>query len=304
MEDRTTYLGGTDASAILGLNRWVSPLMVWQRKTSQTTSEVEPNIAMEVGIELEALVAKMFVARTGKKVVRHNATLHHKDHPFLAANIDRRIVGERAILECKTASVFKEKEWKEDDIPQEYLIQCLHYLYVTGYDIAYLAVLIGNHNFVIKKILVEDYTDFIMDMVEKEIYFWKNHVEKGVMPTTFTPLDSTSLFELFPTSDAETSIVIDDKLNSKFDRLVELRKMEKSIKAETESIKNEMKASLGTAKTGVTDRWKATWTLQSRSSLNTKLFKTELPNIYDKYTRKNEFKVFRYTPIKTKEAAK
>lgn len=298
MDDRTKYIGGSDASAVLGLNRWVSPLMVWMEKTGQQTQEKEESVAAEVGKELEDLVAKMFEVRTDKKVYRKNATIYHKDYPFLGANIDRRIVGEHALLECKTASVFKEKEWIGEDIPQEYVIQCLHYLAITGYEKAYLAVLIGNHKYMIKEILAKDYEGFTLDMTQKEIEFWKNHVIPKIMPTTFTILDGPPLFELFPASDVEAVVEFGNELNASFERLEELRAMEKETKNEMEIIKNEIRALLGEAKTGRSDEWQATWTLQSRSTFDTKRFKEDSLETYNKYLKTGESKVFRYKRLK------
>lgn len=298
MEDRQTYIGGSDASAVLGMNRWTSPLMLWRSKTSDDVQETEKNIAMEVGIELEDLVAKMFSKRTDKKVVRKNATIRHSEYPFLAANIDRRIVGENALLECKTASPFKEKEWVGEEIPQEYIIQCLHYLHVTGYEKAYLAVLIGNHKFEMREILFSEHEDFIKSMVEKEIAFWENHVVPKVMPILFTALDGPPLFEMFPTMDPDTTVSLDPTLNERFDRLSALQLLGKTTKKEIEAIKNEIKAALGEAKTGVTDRWNATWILQARTSLDTRRLKTEMPEVYDQFKRTGESRVFRFKQIK------
>lgn len=297
MDDRTKYLGGTDASAVLGLNRWVSPLMVWMEKTGKQATEREENVAMEVGKELEDLVAQMFEKRTGKKAFRKNATIYHNDYPFLGANIDRQIVGENALLECKTASVFKEREWMGEDIPQEYIIQCLHYLFVTGYEKAYLAVLIGNHKYIIKEILREEHENFISDMIQQEIDFWKNHVEPQIIPPTLTSFDGTPLFELFSKSDAETVIELDNSLNTKFERLTELQAEEKNIKNEMDIVKNEIKALLGEAKTGRTDEWQATWTLQSRTTLDTKKLKENDLETYEKYSRTSDSKVFRFKQL-------
>ena len=57
----------------------------------------------------EDLVAKLFEKETGKKVRNHNYMMYHKDYPFISANVDKVLVSENAILECKTASEFKRK---------------------------------------------------------------------------------------------------------------------------------------------------------------------------------------------------
>ncbi|MFX8004365.1 lambda-exonuclease family protein, partial [Acinetobacter baumannii] len=110
------------------------------------------------GTMLEDLVAKEFERRSGKKVRRKNAMLKHPEHPFIMANIDRMIVGEKAILECKTTSAYNAKEWESEEIPDSYIIQVQHYLGVLGpeYQKAYFAVLIGGNKFVWKEIERDD----------------------------------------------------------------------------------------------------------------------------------------------------
>ncbi|QTD41950.1 YqaJ viral recombinase family protein [Sporosarcina sp. Te-1] len=44
-------------------------------------------------------VAEEFAKRTGKKVRRNNHLLVHPEHDFMLANLDRVVVGERALLE-------------------------------------------------------------------------------------------------------------------------------------------------------------------------------------------------------------
>ena len=65
----------------------------------------------------------------------------------MLANVDRMIVGEKAGLECKTASPYSADKWKEDSVPEHYVIQCHHYMTVTGASAWYLAVLILGKEF-------------------------------------------------------------------------------------------------------------------------------------------------------------
>ena len=58
------------------------------------------------GNVLEEVVAQEFAKRTGLKVQRRNAILQHPAYPWMLANVDRLIVGERIGLECKTASEY------------------------------------------------------------------------------------------------------------------------------------------------------------------------------------------------------
>ncbi|SCB68060.1 YqaJ viral recombinase family protein [Bacillus mycoides] len=60
---------------------------------------------------MEEVVAKEFSKRTNLKVQRRNAILQHPEYPWMIANVDRLIVGEKIGLECKVSSEYFEKKW-------------------------------------------------------------------------------------------------------------------------------------------------------------------------------------------------
>ena len=86
-------IGGSDAPAILGLDRYRSPFDVYADKLG-LKPEQEDNEAMRQGRDLEQYVAERFMEATGKKVRRRNGILQHPEHPWMIANIDRWVVGE------------------------------------------------------------------------------------------------------------------------------------------------------------------------------------------------------------------
>ncbi len=57
----------------------------------------------------------------------------------MITDVDRLVVGEDAGLECKTASDYNADKWKDGEIPPHYLIQCCHYMAVTGKSAWYIA---------------------------------------------------------------------------------------------------------------------------------------------------------------------
>jgi putative phage-type endonuclease len=182
LQTRTRGIGDSDASIVLGLNKYKTPFELWREKTEQVTLQSSTSEAAYFGTLLEDLVAKEFEKRSGKKVRKRNAMFQHPEHNFILANIDRFIVGEKAILECKTASVFLAKEWENEEIPEAYIVQMQHYLGVLGpeYQKGYFAVLIGGQKFIWKEIERDD--ELIEMIFQVEIDFWNNHVLKGEPP--------------------------------------------------------------------------------------------------------------------------
>ena len=196
LQERRGYIGASEAAAVLGLSRWNTPLSIWADKTGKTQHPEDEKLYQWLGTELEEVVAKRFTFETGKKVHKVNEPFIHKVHKFLRCNIDRKVVGENAILQCKTCTPYKAKEWGGDIVPNEYIVQELHELACSGYDRAYIAVLIGNQDFKIK--VVERDEKLINDIINKEVHFWNTFIVPDVMPITIKADDSDILYGLYP----------------------------------------------------------------------------------------------------------
>ena len=122
---RKKGIGGSDVSAILGINKWTSAIELWLDKTNQKNDPVEVNEAMQWGTILEPIIRDHFADVTGKTVMEVKAMLQHPDHPFMLADVDGVTTddnGDTAILEIKTASEFKRDEWSEG-VPSYYQTQ-------------------------------------------------------------------------------------------------------------------------------------------------------------------------------------
>jgi putative phage-type endonuclease len=301
MAERTSFIGGSDCAAVLGLSRWKTPLEVWAEKTGNIVPEdISEKLHIKLGNRLEEVVAELFCEKTGKKVRRVNETLFHKQHSFLGANIDRRVVGEDTILECKTCSAWKAKEWEGEDIPQEYVLQCLHYLAVTGAQKAYIAVLIGNQNFHFKEILRDE--KIISDILKREVSFWQDFVEPKIMPAAMVSKnDDDALFKLFP-SEAEGKIIDGgDNAAVLFETLEAAKQDYFNIKGLIDKTENEIKALMQDADTINGGKWRATWREMISKRLDTTAIKEQEPAIAEKFTKQSKSRVFRVNEIKEKK---
>lgn len=291
---RRNYIGGGDAAPILGLSRWDTQLGVWAIKTGRVDPEdISDKLAVILGNKLEDTVAELFTEATGKKVHRVNETKFHVEHSFIGANIDRRVVGEDAILECKTCSAWKAKEWAGEEIPQEYILQVVHYLAVTGSKYGYIAVLIGNQEFKWQMITRDD--DMIRDLIAKEVKFWNEFVVPNVMPMTIQASDSDVLYSLFPVADPNAALVLDDDASAILERLeascAELSLLEKDV----EKYKNELKAMLGESETAQAGQYKISWKNQESKRIEIETLKFNHPEVYNSCLKVSKSRVFRYS---------
>jgi len=298
LQTRTKGLGGSDASIVLGLNRWKTPFELWLEKTGQVTPESSQSEAAYWGTVMEDIVAKEFEKRTGKKVRRRNATFQHPEYPFLIANVDRLVVGEKAILECKTTSAYNVDEWKDDEIPSPYIVQVQHYLGVLGpeYEKAYIAVLIGGQKFVWKEIERDD--ELIQMIFEAEIDFWNNHVLANVPPA----LDGSSaaeqfLKERYAQVNPEKTIDLKYEFKEKIDELLSLKETIKELEKQARSIENEIKYELKDAEIGFAQNYQVTWKQYESQRVDTKKLKEQFPQIYEKVLKPSTYRRFNIKQI-------
>jgi putative phage-type endonuclease len=297
LKSRQHGIGGSDAGAILGVNRWRTPFQVYMDKTQEITEIGEQSEAAYWGTELEDMVAREFAKRTGKKVRRRNAILQSIEYPFMTANLDREIVGERAFLECKTVNAFGAKDWDSDEIPASYLVQVMHYLAVTGYDMAYIAVLIGGQKFIYKP--VERDEELIDIIITKEKNFWENNVLKGVPPELDgTDISAKYLKERFKDSIPETSVNLKSEYKDKIREYFELKNTIKALELQVKKIENNIKLELGEAEIGYAPDYEINWKSIKSNRFDSKRFKKEHPDLFKQYQKKSSYRKFTIFSIK------
>lgn len=275
--DRRRGIGGSDVATILGLNKWKSAYQLWLEKTGQVELDHTDSEPAYWGNVLEEVVAKEFQERTGLKVRRRNQVFEHPLHLFLRANIDRDVVGEKAVLECKTANQFLAKEWEGEEIPLSYLCQVQHYMNVMNYDHAYIAVLIGGQKFVWKRI---ERDQELIDMItERLVDFWETNVVEGVEP----PVDGSKATSEFLNERYSEDGTEETTLPAEFDGLIEYRKQLKEdvdlITGKISEVDNQIKSELGKkgAVIGITPKFVISWKSVTSNRLNKKLLTEKYP---------------------------
>lgn len=293
LELRRLGIGGSDASAILGLNPWKTPMDIWLEKTGEFLDDEEPeNEKMYWGNVLEDIVAREFMVRTGLKVRRRNAILKHPKHPFMLANVDRLIVGQKAGLECKNIGHYSAEHW-EVGVPEYYQTQVQHYMAVTGLSVWYVAVLIGGQEFRHYKITRDN--SFIRELIAVESEFW-NMVETRTPPPIDGTKASTDLIKkLYPKAEKGKEIELPFEAFELIQQYEQACEEEKRVQLLKDEAANKLKNMLGTAEKGNIHGRTVFWQNISSKRLNTKALQKECPDIYEKY---DEASVYRRFSIK------
>ena len=147
LQARRNFIGGSDASAVLGMNPYKTNVELWEEKVGLLVPEdISEKPYVKYGHEAEPLLRGLFALDFPEYEVHYqdnNIFLNDK-YPFAHASLDGWLTeletGRRGILEIKTTNILQsmQKEKWNDRIPDNYFIQVLHYLMVTEADFAIL----------------------------------------------------------------------------------------------------------------------------------------------------------------------
>lgn len=294
LEERKKSIGGSDAAAVIGLNPYVTPYMLWTDKTNRLP-EKEDSEAMRQGRDLEEYVAKRFCEITGKKVRRKNQIIKNEKYLFAHANIDREIVGEKAGLECKTTSALNMKKFKNGEYPDQYYVQCVHYMAVTGYKKWYLAVLIFGQDF--KVFEIERDESEIESLMAAEKDFWENYVMKDIPPKVDGLSPTTKAINtIFPGGEEGAVQIINESAILQY---YALTKQIKELTAQRELFEQQIKEELGDTEEGTYQNYVVNWKSQSRTTFDYKKFSEKYPReLLEPFFKTTNFRKFTVKELK------
>lgn len=288
---RRTGICGSDAATVVGLNPYSSLFYLYNEKLG-LLPEKEDSEAMRQGRDLEQYVANRWMERTGKRCRRNNTMWRSVEHPYMLANIDREVIGENAGLECKTTSVYNRSDFSSGNIPQTYYVQCMHYMSVMGFDRMYLAVLVLNSGFY----------DFVIDrddseitaLIEQEDAFWRRVSMRDPPPVDGSDATLDALHQIFPceTEDSAPIPLIGDAYEAVLSELDALQNTSRELKEIIDEKKAFLMAEMGSAPLADTEHWSLSWRLQSRTGFDIAALKRDYPELYRKYAKKSQTRVF------------
>jgi putative phage-type endonuclease len=182
--ERRKGIGGSDAAAILGLSPWKNAMDVWLEKMNLATEVTDPahTFLLELGQELEPVVARLYEKRTGRTLYAPANAYVHPMYSALRGNPDRLVQGETRGVELKTETVYSDKfgEPGTDEVPFHYLVQCAHYMMLLDYPAWDIALLKNGTTFSIYTI--ERDMELERDMAEQLTAWWVKHVVGKVPP--------------------------------------------------------------------------------------------------------------------------
>lgn len=292
LEWRNKGIGGSDVATICGLNKYKSALELWMEKLGYKEYD-EVGEAAYWGTTLEHIVRKEFMKRSGLQVDTINLMLKHPEHEFMLANIDGIVTdheGRKCIFEAKTASAYKLDQWKDDEIPESYMLQIQHYMAVTGYERTYIAVLIGGNTF--KYTVVDKDEELISMIMQIEKQFW-DCVTSDIAPEVDGSESCTNMLNnLYASSKKGNSIILPDEAQTIIEEYNKNKEQESYYTEKKNECVNKLKSLIEENEVAKINNSTITWKSSTSERIDTKKLKGEQPEIYNKYLKKINMRRF------------
>lgn len=291
--DRSTYLGSSDAAAILGVSKWKTSLDVYLAKTEpEPDNFADPDRArvLRRGHRLEPYIVEMMVdalreAGHTVEVVGTGRRFQHPDHPFIAAEIDCELIvdGELVNGEAKSASFRVIDEWGEagtDEIPIHYAAQVHLAQAATRRRTTWVAALFGFDDVVMYRI---DADDELQDaLIGRMVAFWNDHVLARVPPAPERMTDIARLYRNSGPPPVEASA----KVAEVAARLRSIREERKALEEVADQAEFEIAAFMGESDTLlVGGKPYLSFRHQVRMLVDGKRLATEQPEVHKQFLR-------------------
>lgn len=201
LKGRMNGIGGSDASAIIGMNPYKTNIDLFEEKTGRMIPEdISDKPYVIYGKNAEAPIRELFMLDYPEYQVSHYEyrILQSVKYPFMQASLDGELIdqeGRKGILEIKTTNILQsmQREKWNNKIPQNYYIQVLHYLLVTAYEFVVLRAHLNSRwgkevrtqvkHYFIERTEVQEDLDYLL---KEEIKFW-GYVESGRKPSLILP---------------------------------------------------------------------------------------------------------------------
>lgn len=264
---RATGYGSSEVATICGLNRWESPIKVYERKVLEESGG-RAGVAADLGTLLEEPVAQLYARRTGKHL-RLVKTLAHPTRSIVKATPDRavftaeppiakrvkleleQLAGADRLLEVKTVDERDRRFYGEplsDLVPEDKLAQVTWQMGATAgrVNVTDLAVLFGRRSWEIFTVKLNlDLFEGLFDMVAR---FDRDHVQARKPP----PVDGSEAYReylarTYPQPLKPQLLASDEDEPAMLD-FMKLKAMKKRIDAVLDREGNKLRARIGDAR--------------------------------------------------------
>ncbi len=202
LENRKNGIGGSEISAVVGLNPYMTNTDLWELKTGKKEpDDISDKPYIQYGTQAEMHLRGLFRLDFPEYSVDYveNNSFRNDKYPWALASLDGWLTdedGRKGILEIKTTEILQsmQKEKWNQQIPDNYYCQCLFYMAVLEADFAILKAqlktvfngipYLQTRHYKIERSEVKQDIDFLM---EQGAGFWNKYVLTGKKPPLLLP---------------------------------------------------------------------------------------------------------------------
>lgn len=300
LEERRKGVGASDAAAICGLSKKRGPIHVFLEKTDRAPEDFKSEAA-SWGHRFEQAIAEEFSERTGFPIKRETHMLQHSEHEWMLCNLDfwtqpDDLDGLWVPLEIKNLNAYVKPDW-EDQCPDWVEIQVQHQIAITESPRGYVMACVGGQAGF--PYLIDRNDDAIECIIRLEHSFWFDHVITDT-PPPFEENDSDILKALYPQA-SDATIPLDDELEALCFQHEEWRQKIKAAEVERNKAANKLKGALKDAELAENDVFKVRWGNVTTNKFDSKAFKADHKELYDRYSVRARHRTFSVKEKKQKE---
>lgn len=294
LELRTKGIGGSDAAAVMGLNKYSSPLKVYRQKIEGEVLDLSDNVNVKKGKMLEPYIRdhfiRPFLEEQGYNTFELQETLINTAYPWLRANLDGLAVKKENphhksnfVIEIKWVSEYGELLWNGKDycgIPVYYYAQVQEYMLVTDTNWAVVWAMFDSTADVVRYKIPRD-EEFIAKLIKATKSFYYNHMLPQVPPLPDPDSDTLDFAKMI----AELETKKPDPISSDaYDRLVldyiAEKEMEKEHADKKKALEKKVKELY--VQGYVTDVARVNISTFPTRRVNNELLKEQFPEVYEK----------------------
>jgi predicted phage-related endonuclease len=273
-ERRMKGIGGSDISAIMGVNPWKSPLDVYLDKVGES-EPIPDNFPMRLGRAMEVTLRQSYnelhdveiVFSGDAMMIFEDGIFYH--HPDGIAGYDAD--GSQHLWEAKSSSRYS--AWKNGP-PIEVVMQCQWGLFLSGLPKCVISLSLGSREYREFEILPDQKMQ--KEMMVAAHLFWMDHVEKKIPPDpSGSDSDRVWLDEAFDEAETVAPLTA-DLIHLGGLRLIADNKV-KTWAAQRDETDQKIMKLMGDHSAAAGDNFKVTWKRpKDRETLDKKVLREKL----------------------------
>lgn len=279
VQARRSFIGGSDAPAIAGVNPpgWAQPIDIYLEKRGEAPPRPPSNRMQALGSLMEGLVCQLFTEATGVRLRRPSQPVRSRLYPWAGGNLDRW-ASDGLVYEGKWGE--RRDEWGQSlpvgtpenptlilephhegytapVIPLRYALQVQHYLAASDRPAAYVAVLLGYADF--RWYVLHRNDELIAGLMALEEEFWHRHVLAGVPPEPDGSEGYGRLLRRLYAASDDIELVATPEQQAMAERLHAALRAERAAARERAAVEQALQLSMGPAAKLVFPGGQITW---------------------------------------------